>query len=313
MNLKEKYRQLCLQESSIPIFSRDWWLDSVAGEANWDVVMVENSGEVLGCFPYTFRKKIGFRIITMPRLTPWLYIYLNYPAEQKYTRRLAFQKKILTQLIEQLPDAVSFHQKYHYSLTNWLPFYWKGFRQTTRYSYVIEDLSDPGKIFRDFRDNIRREIRKAEKKVMVEETEDVALFFSLATRTFQRQNKTITFSQELMEKLDQELVRRDQRKIYLARDKNNQTVHAGLYLIWDENSAYYLAGGADPALRSSGASSLLMWTAIQFAATVTKKFDFEGSMIEPIERFFRAFGANQKPYFSIYKRKFPFSLLNLFS
>ena len=44
-----------------------------------------------------------------------------------------------------------------------------------------------------------------------------------------------------------------------------------------------------------------MWEAIKFAATVTKKFDFEGSIIEPIERFFRAFGGRQIPYFQVSK------------
>src|SRR5262245_26720571 len=47
--------------------------------------------------------------------------------------------------------------------------------------------------------------------------------------------------------------------------------------------------------------SLLIWEAIQFSAKVTKRFDFEGSMVESIERFFRAFGARQVPYFSVKK------------
>lgn len=63
--------------------------------------------------------------------------------------------------------------------------------------------------------------------------------------------------------------------------------------------------GADPRYRSSGAASLTMWEAIKFAATVTKRFDFEGSMIEPIEQFFRSFGAVQKPYFTISKVSHP--------
>jgi len=42
-----------------------------------------------------------------------------------------------------------------------------------------------------------------------------------------------------------------------------------------------------------------MWHAIQFASTVSTIFDFEGSMIEPVERFFRGFGAVQTPYFSL--------------
>jgi len=60
-------------------------------------------------------------------------------------------------------------------------------------------------------------------------------------------------------------------------------------------------GGGAPDLRNSGATSLCMWEAIQFAATVTKSFDFEGSMLETVERFFRAFGAKQTPYFAISK------------
>ena len=57
----------------------------------------------------------------------------------------------------------------------------------------------------------------------------------------------------------------------------------------------------DPELRSSGATSLCMWEAIAHATSVTTRFDFEGSMIESIERFFRGFGAEQTPYFHITK------------
>jgi hypothetical protein len=42
-----------------------------------------------------------------------------------------------------------------------------------------------------------------------------------------------------------------------------------------------------------------MWHAIKFAGTVTKRFDFEGSMIKPIERFVRGFGAEPMAFHSI--------------
>ena len=32
-----------------------------------------------------------------------------------------------------------------------------------------------------------------------------------------------------------------------------------------------------------------------------KKFDFEGSVIKPIEKMFREYGGTRKPYFRIYK------------
>ena len=71
--------------------------------------------------------------------------------------------------------------------------------------------------------------------------------------------------------------------------------------MWDENSAYYLMGGGDPDLRNSGAASLVLWEAIKHASTVTGKFDFEGSMNESIERFFRGFGGRQELAFNVSK------------
>lgn len=62
-------------------------------------------------------------------------------------------------------------------------------------------------------------------------------------------------------------------------------------------------GGEDPELRNSGAGILLIWEAMKFTFEVLKlnRFDFEGSMLEPVERVRRDFGAIQTPYFAISK------------
>jgi hypothetical protein len=72
-----------------------------------------------------------------------------------------------------------------------------------------------------------------------------------------------------------------------------------VWAVWDRHGAYYLLAGADPDLRTSGASSLLAWEAIVRARDHTDVFDFHGSMLQPVERFFRAFGAQQTPYLSV--------------
>jgi len=86
--------------------------------------------------------------------------------------------------------------------------------------------------------------------------------------------------------------------VLIAEDENG-AAHAGVLIVWDAESCFYLMGGGDPTLRSSGASSLCVWEAIRHASTVSREFDFEGSMIEPIERFFRGFGAVQRSYFLV--------------
>ena len=46
MSNKDKYRLLCNTEKNIPIFSHDWWLDTVCGERKWDVLLIEQKGRI---------------------------------------------------------------------------------------------------------------------------------------------------------------------------------------------------------------------------------------------------------------------------
>ena len=62
-------------------------------------------------------------------------------------------------------------------------------------------------------------------------------------------------------------------------------------------------GGADETFKSSGAYSLLIWKAIQMSAKLTQQFNFCGSMLPSVERFFRSFGGEQTPYLHIKKTK----------
>jgi lipid II:glycine glycyltransferase (peptidoglycan interpeptide bridge formation enzyme) len=278
------------------IFQQPWWLDAVA-PSQWSEIVVEKNKEVIARLPYVTKKKYGLTLITQPPLTqtlgPWM-----APLTGKYATQLAQQKEILTSLIEQLPPYDFFQQNFHYSITNWLPFYWHGFTQTTRYTYVIEDLTDLDQIWSNIQSNIRNKIRKAQKEIVVRTDLEIEQFLDLNTMTFQRQGLALPYSRELVQPLDAACAKHQARRILFAEDSQGR-IHAGIYLVWNKESAYYLISGSDPTLRNSGAISLLIWEAIQFASTVTKKFDFEGSMIEPIEIFFRDFGAKQIPYFQV--------------
>ncbi len=205
-------------------------------------------------------------------------------------------------LIDQLPRFDHFSQKWHYSVTNWLPFYWHGFHQTTLYTYVLDNISDENMLWKGLQSKIRTDIRKASTRFGLEIRSDLGVteLLALVGLTYLRQERVLPLEKDLVTRIDEACMKYKCRKIYIAEDSQGRH-HAGVYMIWDENSAYYLIGGGDPELRNSGATSLCLWEAIRYAATVTKQFDFEGSMVEPIERFFRAFGAVQMPYFCVYR------------
>ena len=298
---KERYRHFCLENTSLPIFSKDWWLDAVCDES-WNVCLIENAGVVLASMPYhLYRNRLGMTIIAQPpetqTLGPWL-----RPSDAKIANRLGQEKDLLTELIDQLPAFSHFEQSWIHTNTNWLPFYWRGFKQTTRYSYRLPDLSNLDTIWSGFRENIRKEIRKAKDRFSLKVRTDLSIddFLVLNEKTYERQGQPLPYSKSFIRRLDEACKTKCSRAIFIAVDAVGRH-HAGVYIVWDQQSAYYLMGGGDPELRASGAASYCMWEAIQFAATKTKSFDFEGSMIESVERFFRAFGAIQTPYFLISK------------
>lgn len=311
MTNKEKYRRFCQSNAPIAIFSRDWWLDAVCGAGNWDVALMEKGGSVVAAMPYFFRKALGFTLLTMPRLTQSLGPYVR-PSNSKYAKRLSEEKDLMTGMIDKLPPFHYFCQKFHYTVSNWLPFYWRGYSQMTRYTYVLDDLSDLGEIWAGFQENIRREIRKAENRYGLEVSTDLGIetFLQINEQTFKRQGIKPPYSRGLVCRLDAACERHDARRIFSARDSGGR-VHAAVYIVRDEETSYYLMGGIDPNLRTSGANSLCMWEAIKFASTVTQRFDFEGSMIESVERFFRGFGGRQVPYFQITKVNSPLLSLML--
>jgi hypothetical protein len=267
------------------------------------VVLVKSGKQIMAAMPYVTRRRYGMKALTQPALTqtlgPWLRPMDPGTSE---ARRLEQQKDLMQALIDQLPPFDYFNQSWHYSHTNWLPFYWKGFKQTTLYTFVLTDLQQPDKLWAGFQGNVRRNCKAASDRYRITVRDDLPLedFLALNRMTFQRQGMAVPYSDEFVRRLDAACARQGCRKYYIGVDPEGRR-HAGCYVVWDENSAYGLMNGADPAWRHSGAQSLCFWHAIRDAASVTKCFDFEGSMIEPVARFVHSFGARQVPYFNISK------------
>lgn len=299
MDNKKIYTEFCNSRQDLSIFQQPWWLDAACGEKNWDVVISREENTITGFFPYYKKKRFFFHHIVMPQLTASLGpVIADIPAN--YYKRLSKEKTVLTQLVSLLPSTSHLQIKLPYTYTNWQPFYWLGFSETTHYTYIINNLTDINAVYENLTSGTRKNIRKAEKLVRVEESDRIEDIYELNQMTFNRQSRNISYSLEYLKKLDVACKANNCRKILVAKDHENR-IHASLYLVWNNYSAYYLIGGGNPDLRNSEAMTLLMWEAIKYASTVSTRFDFEGSMLEPIEKFFRGFGAVQTPYHVIFK------------
>ncbi len=296
MDNKQRYIEFAQREKNLPIFIQPWWLDAVT-RGQWDVALVEKGGEIVAAWPYQLQKKMFFRLSLMPPMTQRMGVYIKYPQGQKYYRRLAYEKEMIFALYEQLPRFHAFTQNLDYRYTNMLPFYWLGFETRVRYTYVIESQT-----VEQVYDSLeqKRKVKKAQSSgLVVKHVDDMRIIYNLVSNTFERKGSKFPYDFSLLQQLDQELVRRNRRVILTAQDNVHNTV-AALYLVWDDRSMYYILGGFEPSYNQTYASTLLMWQAIKMAMGMGLDFDFEGSMNQGIERFFRGFGAQQRQIFNIY-------------
>jgi hypothetical protein len=279
-----------------PIFHQPWWLDAVAPDC-WDAVTVERGGEIVARLPFVVRGSRRIRMLTQPRATPFLGPWVARSPDAKYAKALSDQMELQAELESSLPPAVMFRQSFAPSVINVLPFIWAGYRTEVAYTYRLEDLGSEQALWDGLSGNIRREIRKARRRVVVRDDLGLDDFYGVWCETMTRQGRAAP-SRARLERIDAACAARDARVRLVAGDDNGR-IHAVAYIVRDAETAYYLMGGSRPELRTSGAASLLLWEAILRARQVTQVFDFEGSMLAPINRFFRAFGGREVPYLNV--------------
>jgi hypothetical protein len=130
-------------------------------------------------------------------------------------------------------------------------------------------------------------------------------------KTFFRQGRTMPYNIALVKKLYEACKKYNAVKMLFAEDKDEHIVAAGFF-VSDERNVYYLMGGIEPKYKELGGMDLILYEGIKAAMRENKVFDFEGSVVESIERYFRSFGSEQKPYFVVTKTPSRFLKLKQF-
>lgn len=284
---------------TLSLFEEDYWLDAVA-PGQWDAAMVKRDGQIIGRLPYVTQRRMGQLIIAKPWYTTWLGPWIE-PSGGKYTSEISHQHQVLEELLKQLPKAAITDVFCAPEYSNMQAFAWAGYRLGMAYTHRIT-LFDDDSMWGELRDTVRRQIRKAEKQVAVHSHRSIIDMIAMVEKTFGRQGIDVENSFPVLERIDAAMAARGQRNIWTAEDAQGR-IHAALYIAHDHRHAFYVAGGADPELRQSGAQALLMWHAIRAARAHAPIFDFCGSMVPGIEYFARGFGARQTPRYSAHKTR----------
>lgn len=270
-------------------------MEAVCADKQWDVLLAtDKGGAIVAALPYLIGSKLGLRYVVQPQLTqsggPW-FRPDTMDNEMQAARQLIDQLKRL--------HLAYYQQNFSPLVTNWLPFYWAGYRQTTRYTYRIPDISDPQQVFARFDASRRqRQIHRLEGKL---HPIDVTprQFVDFHIDYWQSRGRKDLLSDRFMLRIIQTATERRQGLLMgLADDEG--TLQGARFVVYDDRCAYSLLSALRPG-HPNGTSAMLFWQIINRLSGTTQAFDFEGSMDQGIELSYRLYGATQIPYFRISK------------
>lgn len=274
-------------------------MDAVCEGKEWDVALAYDNERLLAAMPFLIRHRFGMNYVLQPELTQFSGPYFCVPQDMSPARRVDFEHHAADLLIDQLAGLRLdyFCQRFSPSVTDWLPFHWRGYCQTTRYTYRIDDITDPQRAFDGFDRSKERQrrIRRIADNYTVDQI-DTETFVAFHTAYWQSRGKKDLLSPELMRRVINTATQRGQG---ITLGLNNGELKTAWFAVYDDRCAHALLSAKAPDVQSADVSALLVWRLIEALSTRTTAFDFEGSMEKSLEYFYRSFGARQVPLLEV--------------
>ena len=300
----QRYRDIMESREDYPVFLEPWWLDATCRAKNWHPGILETpNGRAFGVL--TGRLGAGREILIQPPFTQlsgiWFFPSAEDPIDHRPSHRERFVGEAAAAEMEQWKRV---DLRFPPEVVDWLPWYWRGYSQQTRYSYRIACCESAENQWKYLRTSHRRNILRGTREgVEVRETCNVEKFLVKFAETFQRKEKKLPIARPDLHRLVEEGVRR--KKALVLEAVRGFETEGCILLVGNRQSWYYLGGGVTRWGRGNGVSTLLLWEAYLRLKESTKWFDFEGSMIPSVEWFFRGFGAQMTAYSRVWKNLVP--------
>lgn len=268
----------------------------------------DKNGILKGGFHLNCINKYGLKIYKNPPFTPDIGPFLKMDAQNPVSL-MNSRKRVLSLMadfIESLPYAVV-TCSLNTDIVDTQPFIWKKYKVVPGYTYLIDLTLSLEDIRKQMSSERRNDIKVGQKDgLIVRQISDLTLVKAFVLKTFSRQEKKINALY-----LDKILFHfaNSTNSIAFAAFKNEEPI-ACTFCVYSRNIAHYILGGYNSENKHHGAGALCIWESIKHAKNIGLScFDFEGSMVPQIERYFRGFGGQLTPYYRINKAKLPLELL----
>ena len=255
------------------IFHEPWWL-SAATDGAYEEAVVTSDAKVVGRLPYLRLRKIGWQTaLVMPTLTHVLgpSISANPPGSESSRSLRRF--KITRDLIAQLPEAGHIWFALHRGETDTLAFEAAGF--STAVDFTVDIPPDaPDVLWRGMRDKTRNVIRRAQEVLTVRTIAEPGPFLDFYAENLRNRSRQNTLDRRISGNVLAACLEHGRGRIRAALNAAGE-LQAAIFTVWDDEAEYYLMS-TRKAESANGAISLLIWAALQEAASCGRIFDLDG-------------------------------------
>lgn len=268
------------------IYGYSFYLDGMAD--NWDALVWEDYGYIM---PLPWRRKWGV-----------YYLYQPFLASQLGVFGKGLTPTITTAFLAAIPEKFRY---WEFSLNHQNLFSLTEYALQQRMNYVLPLQNAYADIYKSYRENIRRNIRKCIqygcKAVTGIAVEDIITLTKFQAVSIPQEDYTP------FKTLYQTLSGKGMAKTYGIVSAGGDLLASAAFL-FSHNRAYYILVGNHPNGRTLGASHALIDAFIRDHAGQNLLLDFEGSDIRNLAFFYSSFGAREERYASIRLNRLPWWL-----
>ena len=255
------------------IFHEPWWMEATSDGA-YQEATVSMGGVVVGRLSYLLTKKfVGLKAIGQPLVTRVLGPALAAEFTESDFPRSSKKLAITRDLISQLPKVSHASFRLHDGVTDTLAFDAAGFSTSVDFTVELPPASKEA-TWRQMRDKTRNVIRRAQERLTVSEWADPGQFLDFYEANLRERGLRNHYDQRICFNVITECLRRKTGRLMMATDPSG-SIQSANFTIWDHQKEYHFMSTRTHG-SMNGATSLLIWTAIQHAALKDLAFDMDG-------------------------------------
>jgi len=258
--------------------------------------LFDKSDSLIGSFNIYIGNKLGQSYIITPPYSTDIGLWYEDLTETTFQKN-KLRKNIVECVVQYLKNQKVLFTEIvlPISVTDIQPFQWSNFETSVKYTYLVDLNQSEETLLQNMSPERRKNIKDGIKNIEVEKCKDYS--FTLEKIILSLEANDAKFNSDIVNKIILQFPQNDNHICYNTFTNNELT--STHFIVKDGGSANYLFGWSDKKASSSAGTFGLWNCMLEAKALGVKTFNFAGSGIPSIEKYFRGFGGILTPAFSV--------------